>query len=277
MPNFTFLAQNNDQDNYVRQAELLAMSIRHSNPDSKICLITNEDTEWIKEHLFDDIVPIPWEDKADEHKWKVQNRWKIYHACPYDETFVLDTDMLVLHDLTNWWKLMQNYEVFYTINVTDYKQCKLNTTYYRKMFIQNDLPDIYVALHYFKKSDFAKKFYTCLEEVMKNWEYYYEKYAPKKMQKFLSVDVCTAITIRVLGVEDKVTNAVTSFPTFVHMKPYAQPWKTQTKKWQDRITCFVNDDKQMRVGGHLQNTVFHYTEKDFTEKFYDRFNYTVSC
>lgn len=274
MLNFTFLAQNNE-DNYIKQAELLALSIRNSNPDSKICLITNDDVE--RKELFDDIVPIPWEDKAEEHKWKVQNRWKIYHACPYDETFVLDTDMLVLHDLTNWWKLMKNYEVFYTTKVTDYKYDKLNTSYYRKTFEQNQLPDIYVALHYFKKSDFAKQFYTCLEEVMKNWEYYYEKYASKKMQKFLSVDVCTAITIRVLGVEDKVTNSVTPFPTFVHMKPYAQPWKTQTKKWQDRISCFVNDNKEMRVGGYLQNTVFHYTEKDFTEKFYDRFNHTVSC
>jgi len=271
MPNFTFLAQNNDQDNYVRQAELLAMSIRHSNPDSKICLITNEDTEWIKEHLFDDIVPIPWEDAGEEHKWKVQNRWKIYHACPYDATFVLDTDMLVQQDLSNWWNLMQNYDVFYTTAVTDYKFEKPDTSYYRKMFIENKLPDTYVALHYFKKSDFAKKFYTCLEEVMKNWEYYYEKYAPKKMQKFLSVDVCTAITIRVLDCEHLVTNKKLPFPTFVHMKPYLQSWKTQTKKWQDRITCFVDDDLNLRVGGWLQNTVFHYTEKDFTGKFYDRF------
>ena len=180
--------------------------------------------------------------------------------------------MLVLHDLSNWWKLVQNYEVFYTTKVTDYKYDKLNTSYYRKMFEQNNLPDIYVALHYFKKSDFAKQFYTCLEEVMKNWEYYYEKYAPKKMQKFLSVDVCTAITIRVLECEHIVTNKKLSFPSFVHMKPYAQPWKTQTKKWQDRISCFINDQKQMRVGGYLQNTVFHYTEKDFTEKYYDNFS-----
>lgn len=197
MPNFTFLAQNN-KENYVRQAELLAKSIRITNPNSKICLITNDDVT--HKELFDDIVPIPWEDKAEEHKWKVQNRWKVYHACPYDSTFVLDTDMLVLHDLSNWWNLMQNYDVYYTTNVTDYKNITSNTAYYRKTFIENNLPDTYVALHYFKKSEFSKQFYTCLEEVMKHWEYYYKKYTPKKMQKFLSVDVCTAITIRILGV-----------------------------------------------------------------------------
>ena len=268
MTNFTFLAQNSEY-NYIRQAELLALSIRRTNPDSKICLITNDDVE--QKELFDDIVPIPWEDKAEEHKWKVQNRWKIYHACPYDETFVLDTDMIVCHDLTHWWNLMQNYEVFYTTNVTDYKQSKLNVTYYRKMFEANNLPDIYVALHYFKKSDFAKKFYEALEYTMKNWEECYTKYAPKKMQKIASVDVCTSIAIKMLGVENKVTNKTLAFPTFVHMKPYAQTWNTQTKKWQDRVGCFVNDDAQLRVGGHLQDTVFHYTEKDFTDRFYDRY------
>lgn len=266
MPNFTFLAQNSE-DNYIRQAEMLARSIRKYNPNSKICLITNDEVE--QKDLFDDIVPIPWEDKAQEHKWKVQNRWKIYHACPYESTFVLDTDMLVLHDLSNWWNLMQNYDVFYTTNVTDYKNDKLNTTYYRKMFIENNLPDTYVALHYFKKSEFAKKFYSCLEEVMKNWQHYYKLYAPRKAQKNASVDVCTSIAIKLLDVEDKVTNKKLSFPTFVHMKPYAQTWKTQTEKWQDRVSCFINDDMQLKVGGYLQTSLFHYTEKDFTEKFYD--------
>lgn len=272
MPNFTFLAQNNEQDNYIRQAELLAMSIRRTNPNSKICLITNEDAEWIKVDLFDDIVPIPWEDKADEHKWKVQNRWKIYHACPYEETFVLDTDMVVCHDLSNWWTAMKNYDVFYTTNVTDYKKSKINSTYYRKMFVQNQLPDIYVALHYFKKSTFAKLFYTTLETVMKNWEKYYEEVAPKKKQSWLSVDVATAITIRLLGCENQVTNKKLQFPTFVHMKPYAQTWETQTKKWQDRISCFVDEQKNLKIGGWTQDTVFHYTEKDFTEKFYGRYS-----
>jgi hypothetical protein len=106
---------------------------------------------------------------------------------------------------------------------------------------------------------------------MKNWEECYTKYAPKKMQKIASVDVCTSIAIKMLGVENKVTNKTLAFPTFVHMKPYAQTWNTQTKKWQDRVGCFVNDDAQLRVGGHLQDTVFHYTEKDFTDRFYDRY------
>ena len=47
-----------------------------------------------------------------------------------------------------------------------------------------------------------------------------------------------------------------------------QTWETQTKKWQDRISCFVDEQKNLKIGGWTQDTVFYYTEKDFTEKFY---------
>ena len=48
---------------------------------------------------FDQIIPIPFGDAADDSEWKVENRWKIYHASPYDETIVMDTDMLVLQNI----------------------------------------------------------------------------------------------------------------------------------------------------------------------------------
>ena len=34
---------------------------------------------------------------------------------PFDETIVLDADMLVLEDITHWWKALSNYELYYTI------------------------------------------------------------------------------------------------------------------------------------------------------------------
>ena len=47
--------------------------------------------------MFDDIVPIPFQDTAKHDKWKVQNRWKIYHATPYEETtFGADTTQTTL-------------------------------------------------------------------------------------------------------------------------------------------------------------------------------------
>ena len=91
---FVLIAQNSEYD-YVQQACALAMSIQATN-EAKICLITNDKVPSRYEKLFDIIKPIPWSDDAKDNAWKVDNRWKLYHASPYDETIVLDTDMLVL-------------------------------------------------------------------------------------------------------------------------------------------------------------------------------------
>ena len=91
------LAQNLPDVNYVNQAELLAMSLKDTNPKTKISIVTNNEVEF--KQLFDKIIPIPWNDDAEFSKWKIENRWKVYHASPYDETIVMDTDMLVLQNI----------------------------------------------------------------------------------------------------------------------------------------------------------------------------------
>ena len=71
------IAQNLSNVNYVQQAELLAMSLKATNPDTKISLVTNNKVEF--ENLFDKIIPIPWNDDAKDSDWKIKNRWKLYH------------------------------------------------------------------------------------------------------------------------------------------------------------------------------------------------------
>ena len=75
---FVLIAQNSEYD-YVQQACTLAMSIKATN-EAKICLITNDKVPSRYEKLFDIIKPIPWSDDAKDNDWKVDNRWKLYHA-----------------------------------------------------------------------------------------------------------------------------------------------------------------------------------------------------
>jgi len=92
------LAQNNSLDDYVLQACLLAMSVKLTNPNLPISVVTNDIVPEEYTQFFDKIIPIPFEDNAAESEWKIENRWKIYHASPYERTIVMDTDMLVLQD-----------------------------------------------------------------------------------------------------------------------------------------------------------------------------------
>ena len=190
------LAQNNATDNYVEQAALLAMSL-HTYNDVPISLITNDQVPEEYVSLFDKIIPIPFGDSAEDSEWKVENRWKIYHASPYDETIVMDTDMLVLQNIDTWWDVLSNYEVFYTSNVLTYKGETANTSYYRKTFIDNNLPNLFCGLHYFKKCEFAQEFYAWLELVVNNWETFYEQQLlAASRPKHVSMDVCTANLIQ---------------------------------------------------------------------------------
>jgi len=275
MPNFTMLAQNGIED-YLKQAYLCALSIRATNPDSKICLITNDtvDEKYIK--VFDDIVPIPWDDQAAASDWKVENRWKIYHACPYKQTIVLDTDMLVLEDISHWWDFLQNRKVFFTTNVLTYRADPVTSVYYRKAFKNHDLPDVYAGFHYFEKSEEAHTFFKWLEIVMNNWELFYGQFAGGKyFQKWPSVDVSAAIVIKILGVEDLITSSTTSFPNFVHMKTHCQDWKMfVTERWQDKVGVYLDRNLNLTIGNYKQSGIFHYTEKDFVTndiiKIYER-------
>jgi hypothetical protein len=260
------LAQNNATDNYVEQAALLAMSL-HTYNDVPISLITNDQVPKEYVSLFDKIIPIPFGDSAEDSELKVENRWKIYHASPYDETIVMDTDMLVLQNIDVWWDFLSNYEVFYTSNVLTYRGETANTSYYRKTFIDNELPNLFCGLHYFKKSDFAQQFYTWLELVVNNWETFYEQQLlASSRPKHVSMDVCTAIVTKILDCESVITNKVAKFPSFTHMKPYCQGWNTVQPSWQDQIGVYISKDGSTKLGNYVQTGILHYTEKDFVEK-----------
>jgi hypothetical protein len=252
----------NSADDYVLQACLCAMSIKATN-DVSVSILTNDPVPDKYKELFEHIISIPWTDSAKDENWKVQNRWKAYHVTPYDETIVMDTDMLVLQNIDSWWNFLSNYEMYFTSHVMDYRQNVINDTYYRKAFTSNKLPNVYVGIHYFKKCDFAHDFYGWLELVSNNWNLFYGHYVKEHYPKRMSIDVSAAIVTKILDCEPQITNAKAAFPTFTHMKPHLQGWKTVTESWQERVGVYLKPNLDLMVGNHKQDGVFHYTENNF--------------
>jgi hypothetical protein len=260
------LAQNNKTDNYVEQACLLAMSLKVHN-DTKISLVTNDNVPEDYQKLFDQIIPIPFGDTAKNSEWKIENRWKLYHASPYDETIVMDTDMLVLQNIDLWWNFLSNYELFFTNRVLTYRGEEADTSYYRKAFTANNLPNLFSGFHYFKKCEFAQEFYAWLELVINNWETFYEKFLdPISRPKHVSIDVCAAIVARILDCEADITNKIARFPSFTHMKTHCQGWTVVPSSWQDQTGVYISKDGSVKIGNYVQTGILHYTEKDFLQK-----------
>lgn len=261
------LAQNNSLVNYVDQACVLAMSLKVTNPKAKISIITNDHVPYEYRQLFDNVLPIPWNDDAAQTEWKIENRWKIYHITPYDQTIVLDTDMLVLQDISSWWKFLEHYSLYFVSKVYTYREEIADTSYYRKAFISNRLPNLYSGFHYFEKNDVALDFYQQLEQVMHNWQSFYEKFLePESRPTWMSVDVCAAITALILDCANDITNARARFPSFTHMKPHCQGWSERITNWQDKVGFYMSRDCSIKIGNYTQSGILHYTEKDFLER-----------
>lgn len=257
------LAQNSSSVDYITQACLLAMSLKITNPSTLISVVTNDPIPDDYVNLFDKIIPIPFNDDAKESNWKIENRWKLYHASPYDKTLVLDTDMVVLQDISAWWSFLENYKLYFTSKVFTYRGEVLTSDYYRKTFTANNLPNLYSGLHYFEKSEFALEFYTWLELVMQNWELFYGNYAKEFYPGKPSVDVSAAIVAKILDCDNLITNKYTNFPTFTHMKSYAQNWSNPKDRWQDCVGVYINRNCEIKLGNFSQTGILHYTEKDF--------------
>lgn len=257
------LAQNSPKADYVEQACLLAMSIKVTNPETLISVVTNDTVPEDYVKLFDKIIPIPFNDDATVSDWKVENRWKLYHASPYDQTMVLDTDMLVLQDISSWWNFLENYKLYFTTKVFTYRGDVVTSDYYRKAFTSNNLPNLYSGLHYFEKSNLALEFYTWLELVMQNWELFYGLYVKENYPGRVSVDVSAAIVAKILDCDSDITNKYVSFPTFTHMKSRVQGWNKPVDSWQDALGVYIDRDCKIKIGNFSQSGILHYTENDF--------------
>lgn len=260
------LAQNNSVDDYVLQACLLAMSVKVTNSNLPISIVTNDIIPQDFVNLFDKIIPIPFNDDSDGIDWKIQNRWKIYHATPYEKTIVMDTDMLVLQDISSWIEFLQKYKMYFTSNVYTYRSEKVTSDFYRKTFTANDLPNLYSGLHYFEKCDFSHEFYKWLELVMNNWELFYGQYAKHHYPTRCSVDVSAAIVAKILDCDDDITNKIAKFPSFTHMKSQNQFWSNPQSSWQDCIGVYINNECLIKLGNYQQTGIFHYTENSFIQR-----------
>lgn len=259
---FLVIAQNSEVD-YVRQAYALALSIKYTQPNiNNISIVTNDAVPDEYLSVFDKIIPIPFGDAAAESEWKVENRWKLYYASPYEETIVLDTDMLVLSNIEKVWEFVDSRDLFFTSRVTNYKGNTVIDTVYRKTFNENSLPNLYSGMFYFKKSKEVDTFFKVLEFITNNWQRIYFDSTPKYTQRFFSFDVSVAIAAKILGIDDSIVNNKSPFG-FTHMKPALQEWDPVPGSWLTQTLVHVNDNNEIFLNNIKQNGVLHYVEDDF--------------
>jgi len=265
---FLVVAENNNEIDFIRMAYILALSLKSTQPKINNLSIITTETNIDKKYsdTFDKIIVC---EKDDE--WKKKSKSldttslcaSYYDLTPYDETIVLDTDMIFTNDISSWWEILFDKELIFTTNIKTFRGDNVTNNYYRKVYSKNKLPNIYTGLFYFKKGDISKAFFTMVNTIFENWEMFFNQLEEDYRPTFLSADIAYAIAYKLLALPDY---SHLSIPTFTHMKSQLQDAGTIKEDWTKYLSVFINEKLNIKINNYNQINPLHYHDKNFLTK-----------
>lgn len=248
---FLIVAINQTTSDYVYCADQLAKSIKYYHPEAQVCLLTNEEVR--PQPWFDYIRPFPY--PLVENAFA--NDWQVFRATPFRETIKLEADMLITRPVDHWWYLLRNRDIVVSTGCRDWQDRVASARHYRQVFDANNLPDVYNAITYWRRSETAQEFFNTVKEIFEHWPDY------RALLKFPedepSTDVVYAMAANIIGPE-RCTMPFASYPQIVHMKRHIMA--AQREKWQEELMWEYNN-YIMRINTMMQWRPFHYHHKEF--------------
>lgn len=223
-----------DAVNYSALAERLAESIHKFHPTANVKILTNADlpNTNLTGQALDSFV---------------------YVLSPFRQTIKLEADMLVASAIDHWWTLFEHRDVVISTGCRNYYDNESNSRFYRKIFDNNNLPDVYNAVTYWRVSRTAKEFFNLVQDIFQNWKEY------KKLLRFPddepTTDLVYAMAAQIVGPE-LVTLPFASYPKIVHMKKHIV--NTRTDNWTQELIWELDP---LRIQTHAQWGLFHYQIK----------------
>jgi len=224
---------------YERCAEQLRNSILHFHPQAHVTIVT------------EDMLP-----HGNQGGWA--NDWQMFQISPYRETIKLEADMIAAGPVDHWWPLFELRDVVISQGCRTFRDEPAVSRYYRKVFDDNNLPDVYNAITYWRLSSTAKEFFSLVRIIFENWPRF------EKLLKFseqqASTDVVYAIVAMIMGPE-QVTLPRGLGPTIVHMKRHVNT--LQCNDWT-RELIWENDP--FRINTIAQWGFVHYHQKEWSNE-----------
>ena len=223
-------------DVYVKCAEQLRNSILEFHPAANITIVTEDKLPYGRQGGF-----------ADD--------WQMFAASPYRQTIKLEADMICAGPIDHWWTLFEKRDVVISQGARTFYDELAQSRFYRKIFDENNLPDVYNAITYWRLSQTSKEFFTLVRNIFENWTEY------RRLLKFPddepTTDVVYAMAAVIIG-EDQVTLPKGLGPTIVHMKRYINP--IQSNEWTKEL---IWENNPFRINTVAQWGLVHYHIKDW--------------
>jgi hypothetical protein len=241
---FVIMAQNTTSVDYVKCAEQLSNSINKVMPDANVTIITDK--------------LLPYGDLAVDSDWKLINDWQVYEASPYEYTIKLEADMLIPRNIDYWWDILKEHDLIVSGTVRDYTNGISNIKSYRQFIINNNLPDVYNAITYFKKSDKAEQFYKIVRNIFENWNEF-KSNLMCETSEIATTDWAYSIACHIMGVENTTLPNFSEF-SFIHMKQFIN--NLMIDDWTKELLFEFNPS--LKVNTIVQEYPFHYHVKSFS-------------
>jgi len=236
---FVIMAQNTTEVKYSECAEVLRDSILRCMPNSNVTIITEGEPGFSTDY-------------------------EVYNKSPYEYTIKLEADMFIPKSIEHWWDILKYRDIVVSSTIRNYKGEISNVRAYRKFIDDNNLPDVYNAITYFKKSDKAEQFFNTVNNIFQHWEEY-KKILKCNVDEEASTDWVYAIACHIMGTE----NTTMDFPgmSMVHMKQYVNDLVTED--WtKELLTEYTNP---IKIATFPQEYPLHYYVKDFRKQLKDHY------
>lgn len=224
---------------YEKCAQNLQLSLQEWHPHANITIITKD--------------MLPWGDLGGQY-----NDWQCFYVSPYRQTIKLEADMWCSSPIDHWWTLFESRDVVISRGCRDFYDRPSRDRRYRRLFDVNELPDVYNAITYWRRSNTAQEFFSLVRKIFENWSQF------RALLKFAdaepTTDVVYAMAAKILGPET-VTLPPGLGPSIVHMKRYIIG--TKLENWTRELT-WERTYPGFRINTVAQWGLVHYFIKEWS-------------
>ena len=265
---FLTMAQNSVTGDYVACAEALALSLRWTQlGPHKLSILVPQGQVIPGAHPFDQIIEFdPY--GTDPGKWNAHTKVLALQHTPYDETILLDADMIFPSDISWWWDILGQWETLFCTQVKTYRGDPVDeeNNPYREEFRKNNLPNIYTALMYFRNTAATSLLFTQANIITEGWEWYSKHRLPERVTRDATDDMSFACALMERNLEHEMTSKVDFGFSFTHMKTGIQGFKDgkmMREDWTRLLNSYIRNDAALTVGNYRQFLPFHYHDRSF--------------
>ena len=256
---FLTFAQNSGTVDYLELAYLQAMNVKATNPEFKFAVIVDYPTSRAvtarHEKVFDHIIQKPLDITNPMH-----NEWQAYWHSPFFETIKLEADLLFTRNISHWLQAFRLKEVVFSYGCRTYTDELATSRTYRQFIDDNELPDIYNGLMYFRKGKEAEEFFTLAKNLYFNWKIITETALINYREDKLSTDFLYAVAAQLFG-RERCTIPSLDYINFVHMKPDINKLSND-RAWYETV-MHERDGDMIRINNLNQLNPVHYYDKNY--------------